>query len=263
MSQQGFLNVFLERRRVGRGAVNLEDDHLPEQDLHLLTQSQTSTSSPRARPPPPVRSLPEQLKGEAERLGTGGLWCQLPGLDRRLRLETRGLQHRTRGSRADGGAVLKALGWWRSWWRACLVNDVCRGNVFLERRRVGRGAVNLEDDHHPEPDLHLLTQSQTSTSCQKSSRTGLDRRLRLETRGLQHRTRGSRAEGPGLVEELVEELVEGLPGIGQQGFLNVFLERRRVGRGAVNLEDASSPRARPPPPHKCALSGHSGLGRHT
>ncbi|CAL8377800.1 unnamed protein product [Boreogadus saida] len=48
----------------------------PEPDLHLLTQSKTSTSSPRARPPPPVRSPPEQLKGEAERLGTGGLWCQ-------------------------------------------------------------------------------------------------------------------------------------------------------------------------------------------
>ncbi|CAL8327722.1 unnamed protein product [Boreogadus saida] len=42
----------------------------------LLTPSQTSTSSPRARPPPPVSSHPEQLKGEAERLGTGGLWCQ-------------------------------------------------------------------------------------------------------------------------------------------------------------------------------------------
>ncbi|CAL8393164.1 unnamed protein product [Boreogadus saida] len=42
----------------------------------LLTQSQTSTSSPRARPPPPVRSPPQQLNGEAERLGTGGLWCQ-------------------------------------------------------------------------------------------------------------------------------------------------------------------------------------------
>ncbi|CAL8313886.1 unnamed protein product [Boreogadus saida] len=55
----------------------------------------------------------------------------------------------------------------------------------------------------PHPDLHLLTQSQTSTSCQKSSRTAerrgwrpeacgarVDRILRLETRGLQHRTRG-------------------------------------------------------------------------
>ncbi|CAL8282973.1 unnamed protein product [Boreogadus saida] len=48
----------------------------PEPDLHLLTQSQTSTSSPRAKPPPPLRSPPEQLKGEAEKLGTGGLWCQ-------------------------------------------------------------------------------------------------------------------------------------------------------------------------------------------
>ncbi|CAL8320278.1 unnamed protein product [Boreogadus saida] len=56
----------------------------------------------------------------------------------------------------------------------------------------------------------------------------VDRRLRLETRGLQHRTRGPC---------LVEELVEALPGIDQQGFLNVFLERRRAGRGAVNLED--------------------------
>ncbi|CAL8289404.1 unnamed protein product [Boreogadus saida] len=62
-------------------------------DLHLLTQSQTSTSSPRARPPPPhpepdlhlltqsqtstscQKSSRTELKGEAERLGTG-LWCQ-------------------------------------------------------------------------------------------------------------------------------------------------------------------------------------------
>ncbi|CAL8283175.1 unnamed protein product [Boreogadus saida] len=29
------------------------DKKTQEQDLHLLTQSQTSTSSPRARPPPP------------------------------------------------------------------------------------------------------------------------------------------------------------------------------------------------------------------
>ncbi|CAL8313616.1 unnamed protein product [Boreogadus saida] len=61
----------------------------PEPDLHLLTQSQTSTSSPRARPPPPhpepdLHLLSDVLqnrsvlclKGEAERLGTGGLWCQ-------------------------------------------------------------------------------------------------------------------------------------------------------------------------------------------
>ncbi|CAL8302621.1 unnamed protein product [Boreogadus saida] len=71
-------NVFLERRRAGRGAVNLEDDHhsTNKDCVCLLDQSKTSTSSPRARPPPPVRSPPEQLKGEAERLGTGGLWCQ-------------------------------------------------------------------------------------------------------------------------------------------------------------------------------------------
>ncbi|CAL8307853.1 unnamed protein product [Boreogadus saida] len=69
----------------------------------------------------------------------------------------------------------------------------------------------------------------------------MDRRLRLETRGLQHQTRG-----PCLVEELMEALpgggavLEALPGgggIDQQGFLHVFLERRRAGRGAVNLED--------------------------
>ncbi|CAL8300299.1 unnamed protein product [Boreogadus saida] len=54
---------------------------------------------------------------------------------------------------ADGGAVLKdrwsraeGPAWSRSWWRPCLVEDVCRGNVFLEWRRAGRGAVNLEDD---------------------------------------------------------------------------------------------------------------------
>ncbi|CAL8267326.1 unnamed protein product [Boreogadus saida] len=43
-------------------------------------------------------------------------------MDRRLRLETRGLQHRTRGE------------------------PQMQENVFLERRRAGRGAVNLEDD---------------------------------------------------------------------------------------------------------------------
>ncbi|CAL8280074.1 unnamed protein product, partial [Boreogadus saida] len=71
----------------------------PEPDLHLLTQSQTSTSSPRARPPPPhpepdLHLLSEILQNR---------------VDRRLRLETRGLQHRTSGPglwlrRADGGA---------------------------------------------------------------------------------------------------------------------------------------------------------------
>ncbi|CAL8329860.1 unnamed protein product [Boreogadus saida] len=53
---------------------------------------------------------------------------------------------------------------------------VLSANVFLERRRADGGAVNLEDDiNHLYftfwQDLHLLTQSQTSTSCQKSSRT--------------------------------------------------------------------------------------------
>ncbi|CAL8301640.1 unnamed protein product [Boreogadus saida] len=96
----GFLNVFLERRQAG---------------VCLLTQSKTSTSSPRARPPPPVRSPPEQLKGEAERLGTGGLWCQ-------------------DGPETEAGDQGPAAPDQR--------------NVFLERRRAGRGAVNLEDDHH-------------------------------------------------------------------------------------------------------------------
>ncbi|CAL8327502.1 unnamed protein product [Boreogadus saida] len=98
----------------------------PEQVLHLLTQSQTSTSCQSSR--------------------TG----QCSGaVDRRLRLETRGLQHRTRGEpQMQEVGCVASLGWWRIWWRACLVNDVCRGNVFLERRRAGRGAVNLEDDQH-------------------------------------------------------------------------------------------------------------------
>ncbi|CAL8364589.1 unnamed protein product [Arctogadus glacialis] len=79
------------------------------------SQSKTATSSPRARPPPPVRSPPEQLKGEAERLGTGGLWCQ-------------------GGPETEAGDQGPAAPDQR--------------NVFLERRRAGRGAVNLEDDHH-------------------------------------------------------------------------------------------------------------------
>ncbi|CAL8271032.1 unnamed protein product [Boreogadus saida] len=39
----------------------------PEQDLHLLTQSQTSTSCQKSS---------STAESEAERLGTGGLWCQ-------------------------------------------------------------------------------------------------------------------------------------------------------------------------------------------
>ncbi|CAL8373795.1 unnamed protein product [Boreogadus saida] len=42
-----------------------------EQDLHLLTQSQTSTSCQKSS-----RTGQCSLKGEAERLGTGGLCCQ-------------------------------------------------------------------------------------------------------------------------------------------------------------------------------------------
>ncbi|CAL8381598.1 unnamed protein product [Arctogadus glacialis] len=72
-----------------------------------------SASSPRARPPPPVRSPPEQLKCEAEWLGSGGLWCQ------------GGTEAGDQGPTAPD-----------------------QRNVFLERRRAGRGAVNLEDDHH-------------------------------------------------------------------------------------------------------------------
>ncbi|CAL8309041.1 unnamed protein product [Boreogadus saida] len=50
-----------------------------EQDLHLLTQSQTATScqkSSRTGQCSGVRVESSQLKGEAESLGTGGLWCQ-------------------------------------------------------------------------------------------------------------------------------------------------------------------------------------------
>ncbi|CAL8329866.1 unnamed protein product [Boreogadus saida] len=66
-------------------------------------------------------------------------------MDRRLRLETRGLQHRTRGVGLQHPplllinmdcAVLRSVG-----------NLSVTHNVFLERRRAGRGAVNLEDDH--------------------------------------------------------------------------------------------------------------------
>ncbi|CAL8283445.1 unnamed protein product [Boreogadus saida] len=75
--------------------------------------SKTSTSSPRARPPPPVRSPPEQLKGEAERLGTGGFWCQSgpeteagdqwpAAPDQR----TKNPWLRSRSEGADGGVVL-------------------------------------------------------------------------------------------------------------------------------------------------------------
>ncbi|CAL8317931.1 unnamed protein product [Boreogadus saida] len=119
--------------------VRLPPPH-PEPDLHLLTQ--TSTSSPRARPPPPVRSPPEQLKGEAERLGTGGLWCQdepeteagdqgpaapdqrvtITKLISNTKILGR-LDQESMAEGADGGAVLKALpgggadggpAWWRS-----------------------------------------------------------------------------------------------------------------------------------------------------
>ncbi|CAL8381198.1 unnamed protein product [Arctogadus glacialis] len=58
------------------GDVEFISNEGADKGVHLLTQSKTSTSSPRARPPPPVTSPPEQLKGEAERLGAGGLWCQ-------------------------------------------------------------------------------------------------------------------------------------------------------------------------------------------
>ncbi|CAL8296699.1 unnamed protein product [Boreogadus saida] len=77
-------------RRADGGAKTLEDD-----DVTL-----------------PTRIL---LKGEAERLGTGGLWCQ-------------------GGPETEAGDQGPAA--------------PDRRNVFLERRRAGRGAVNLEDDHH-------------------------------------------------------------------------------------------------------------------
>ncbi|CAL8319531.1 unnamed protein product [Boreogadus saida] len=77
-----------------------------KQDLHLLTQSQTSTSCQKSS---------RTAEGEAERLGTGGLWCQ-------------------GGPETEAGDQGPAAPDQR--------------NVFLERRRAGRGAVNLEDDHH-------------------------------------------------------------------------------------------------------------------
>ncbi|CAL8404108.1 unnamed protein product [Boreogadus saida] len=74
---------------------------------------------------------------------------------------------------------------------------------------------------HPEPDLHLLTQSQTFTSCQKSSRTGEAERLGTGRLWCQ--------DGP--------ETEAGDQGPAAPDQRNVFLERRRAGRGAVNLED--------------------------
>ncbi|CAL8398203.1 unnamed protein product [Arctogadus glacialis] len=72
--------------------------------------SKTSTSLPRARPPPPVRSPPEQLKGEAERLGTGGLWCQDgPETEAGDQGPAAPDQRESMAEGADGGAALKAL----------------------------------------------------------------------------------------------------------------------------------------------------------
>ncbi|CAL8272550.1 unnamed protein product [Boreogadus saida] len=62
-------------------------------------------------------------------------------VDRRLRLETRGLQHRTRGSRADGadgGSVLKALP------GGGAAGGPARPGLCL--RRAAGGAEMLEDD---------------------------------------------------------------------------------------------------------------------
>ncbi|CAL8404052.1 unnamed protein product [Boreogadus saida] len=66
------------------------------------------------------------LKGEAERLWTGGLWCQ-GGLETGAGdQEPAAPDQRTRNP----------------WLKELMENE------FLERRRAGRGAVNLEDDHH-------------------------------------------------------------------------------------------------------------------
>ncbi|CAL8353975.1 unnamed protein product [Arctogadus glacialis] len=126
-----------------------------------MTNSNKRISS-RARPPPPVTSPPEQLKGEAERLGTGGLWCQdgpeteagdqgpaapdqktrnpwLKELVEELLEALHDQDSLRRLRRADGGAKT-------------LEDDITPPtrilNVFLERRRADGGAVNLEDDHH-------------------------------------------------------------------------------------------------------------------
>ncbi|CAL8236771.1 unnamed protein product [Boreogadus saida] len=126
---------------------------------------------------------------------------------------------------------------------------------FLVKKKVppprARAVAGVSASSPKQGPVHLLhTQSQTSTSGQKPPEqlkarlrgwgpeacgARVDRRLRLETRGLQHRTRGlglglRRAAGGA-------ETPGGRLGIDQQGFLNVFLERRRAGRGAVNLED--------------------------
>ncbi|CAL8319208.1 unnamed protein product [Boreogadus saida] len=111
IDQQGFLNVFLERRRAGRGAVNLEDDH---------------------------HSTNKDWKP--------GLWLR----------------------RADGGAKT-------------LEDEITLPTRILVSASSPRESPPL---HHPEPDLHLLTQSQTSTSCQKSSRTAEGEAERLGTGGL-------------------------------------------------------------------------------
>ncbi|CAL8327819.1 unnamed protein product [Boreogadus saida] len=163
----------------------------PEPDLHLLTPSQTSTSSPRARPPPPVRSPPEQLKGEAERLGTGGLWCQdgpeteagdqgPAAPDQRMQVvgcvaSLGDLLNKTSAVCSRPGICEESCcipqrvsGAAASW--PCLVEELVEvlpgiclrraavfPNVFLERRGADRGAVNLEDDHHStnKDPLHL------------------------------------------------------------------------------------------------------------
>ncbi|CAL8296695.1 unnamed protein product [Boreogadus saida] len=82
------------------------------QGVCLVTQSKTSTSSPRARPlpEPDLHLLSEVLQNslKARLRGWGPEACGAR-MDRRLRLETRGLQHRTGGPglclrRAAGGA---------------------------------------------------------------------------------------------------------------------------------------------------------------
>ncbi|CAL8332432.1 unnamed protein product [Boreogadus saida] len=124
-----------------------------EQDLHLLTQSKTSTSSPRARPPPPRQEQDLHLLAKSQ-------------------TSTSSPRARPPPPRQEQDLHLLAKS---------------KTSTSSPRARP--------PPPHQEQDLHLLTQSQTSTSCQKSSRTEacgarVDWRLRLETRGLQHRTRG-------------------------------------------------------------------------